>query len=310
MCDIYDLILVGGGPAGLTAALYAKRAGLNTLLLEGSALGGQAAVTPEIENWPATAHISGSEFSTALYEQTAALGAEIRFETAVGVQDQGTVKQIFTSQHTYRTRTVILANGVRRRKLGVPGEARLTGRGVSYCATCDGNFMKGKPVAVIGGGNTALEDALFLSTLCPSVWLVHRRDTFRGESHLVESVQNTANLYPMMGYTVLAVEGEEAVTGLTVAGAGIRRTLPVSGVFVAIGMIPDNSAFSPPVALDERGYLLAGEDCRTNVPGIFAAGDARSKDLRQLVTAAADGAMAASQAGRYLRGAASRPSAC
>ena len=283
---MYDVIVIGGGPAGLTAALYARRAGLTTLVLEGGALGGQAASTPEIENWPGSLHLSGAEFAMNLYEQVKALGAEVRFERASGLQDEGAVKRVLTPSGSWEGRTVILANGVRRRKLEVPGEERLAGRGVSYCATCDGNFFRGRETAVVGGGNTALEDALFLAKLCPKVWLIHRRDTFRGEEHLVRAVEHTGNIVPLMEHRMLSIRGAERVESVEVAGPE--------------GVIPDNSPFSPPLELDEHGYVRSGEDCRTNVPGVFAAGDTRAKVLRQLVTAAADGASAARQAGEYL----------
>lgn len=295
---MYDLIVIGGGPAGLTAALYGKRAGLSTLVLEGGALGGQAATTPEIANWPGTLTVAGPDFSTALYEQSVALGAEIRFEPATGLEDCGDFKVVTTPRDTYEGVSVILANGVRRRKLGVPGEDALAGRGVSYCATCDGNFFQGQDVAVVGGGNSALEDAIYLATLCPKVWLIHRRDTFTGERHLVDGVRDVANIYPLMRYAVSEILGDSAVTGLRANGPEGAKSLTVAGVFVAVGLEPDNARFSPPLALDGNGYVLADENCRTNVPNVFAAGDTRSKRLRQLVTAAADGAAAASQVGK------------
>ena len=297
---MYDVIVIGGGPAGLTAALYARRAGLTTLVLEGGALGGQAASTPEIENWPGSLHLSGAEFAMNLYEQVKALGAEVRFERASGLQDEGAVKRVLTPSGSWEGRTVILANGVRRRKLEVPGEERLAGRGVSYCATCDGGFFRGREVAVVGGGNTALEDAVYLDTICPTVWLIHRRDHFTGEKHLQDSLERCTHVEPLMEHRVLEVLGEGQVTGLRVAGPEGERVLPVAGVFAAVGLIPDNASFAPPLELDPYGYVKAGEDCTTGIPGVFAAGDTRSKELRQLVTAAADGAMAATRAGRYL----------
>ncbi len=297
---MYDIIIIGGGPAGLTAALYAKRAGCSTLLLEGGVLGGQAAATPAIENWPGTAHISGADFAENLSAQSRALGAELRFEAATGLEAAGGVKTVTTAAGSYSGRAVILANGVRRRKLGVPGEDRLTGRGVSSCATCDGGFFRGRDVAVVGGGNTALEDALYLAALCPTVWLIHRRSRFRGERHLVDSVGDVANIRPLMDTRVVEIQGEHAVSAVVTEGPRGRRVLPVSGVFAAVGLVPDNAAFSPPLELDEQGYICAGCDCRTGLPGVFAAGDTRTKDLRQLVTAAADGATAAAQAGLYL----------
>ena len=298
---MYDVIIIGGGPAGLTAAIYAKRAGYSTLLLEGGTPGGQAATTPDIENWPGSKQVSGPDFAMNLYEQAQALGTDIRFEQAASLADQGTYKTVTTGGSAYDGRTVIIANGVRRRKLEVPGEERLAGRGVSYCATCDGNFFRGRDTAVVGGGNTALEDALFLANICPNVYLVHRRDTFRAERHLIDALASAPNIHVLLSHRVVEIQGEQTVTSLLVEGPEGRRSLPVAGVFAAVGLVPDNQVFSPPLELDQEGYIIAGEDARTNVPGVFAAGDTRVKDLRQLVTAAADGASAATQAGRYLQ---------
>ena len=297
---MYDIIIIGGGTAGLTAALYAKRAGLNALLLEGGVPGGQAATTPEIENWPGTTHITGSDFALNLYEQSMALEVDIRFEAALGLEGEPWAWRVPTANNVYESRTVILANGVRRRKLEVPGEERLSGRGVSYCATCDGGFFKGKEVAVVGGGSAALEDALYLASLCPKVWLIHRRDTFRGESHLVNAVRSVDNIVPLMETRVLEILGDARVESLRLTGPDGERDLPVSAVFAAVGLIPDNAPFAPPLTLDAQGYITAGDDCRTELPGVYAAGDTRAKSLRQLVTAASDGAMAAAQAGNDL----------
>ena len=298
---MYDVIIIGGGPAGLTAAIYAKRAGYSTLLLEGGTPGGQAATTPDIENWPGSKQVSGPDFAMNLYEQAQALGTDIRFEQAASLADRGTYKTVTTGGSAYDGRTVIIANGVRRRKLEVPGEERLAGRGVSYCATCDGNFFRGRDTAVVGGGNTALEDALFLANICPNVYLVHRRDTFRAERHLIDALASAPNIHVLLSHRVVEIQGDQTVTSLLVEGPEGRRSLPVAGVFAAVGLVPDNQVFSPPLELDQEGYIIAGEDARTNVPGVFAAGDTRVKDLRQLVTAAADGASAATQAGRYLQ---------
>ena len=300
---MYDIIIIGAGPAGLTAAIYAKRAGYSALLLEGGTPGGQAATTPDIENWPGSKQVSGPDFAMNLYEQAQSLGTDIRFERVAALSDQGAYKTVTTGGNTYEGRAVIIANGVRRRKLEVPGEERLAGRGVSYCATCDGNFFRGRDTAVVGGGNTALEDALFLANICPNVYLVHRRDSFKAERHLIDALAAAPNIHVLLSHKVLEVQGEQAVSSLLVEGPEGRRSLPVAGVFAAVGLAPDNQVFSPPLELNEAGYIVAGEDTRTNVPGIFAAGDTRVKDLRQLVTAAADGAAAASQAGRYLQSA-------
>lgn len=297
---MFDIIVVGAGPAGLTAALYARRAGQSVLILEGGVPGGQAVSTPHVENWPGTLSISGSDFAMGLYQQVTDLGAEFQFAAAKSLEDRGAVKVIDTGEQTYEGRTLILANGVRRRKLEVPGEKELGGRGVSYCATCDGSFFKGKDVAVVGGGNTAVEDAIYLSAICPTVWLIHRRDQFTAQKYLLDSLASRSNVKFLMNHRVIEIQGKEKVEGLRLAGPDNQRMIRVSGVFAAVGLIPDNAVFSPPLELDPFGYIQAGEDCATNVPGVFAAGDTRSKELRQLVTAASDGAMAASQAGRYL----------
>ena len=297
---MYDIIIVGAGPAGLTAALYARRAGHTVLILEGGVPGGQAATTPNVENWPGTPAIGGSDFAMNLYQQVQDLGAEVAFAAVTGLRDEGAVKTVLAGEQAFQGRAVILANGVRRRKLDVPGEERLAGGGVSYCATCDGGFFRGRDVAVIGGGNTALEDAVYLSALCPTVWLIHRRNQFRAERHLIDALAGKDNIKFLMEHRVLEIRGDHQVEALRLVGPEGETTLPVAGVFAAVGLIPDNAPFSPPVELDQGGYIRSGEDCATNVPGVFAAGDTRTKDLRQLVTAAADGAAAASRAGQYL----------
>ena len=299
---MYDIIIVGAGPAGLTAALYARRAGHSVLVLEGGVPGGQAVTTPHVENWPGTLSISGPDFAMGLYQQCMDLGAEIQFAAVTGFQDQGDVKVVLAGEERFQGRALILANGVQRRKLGVPGEERLGGRGVSYCATCDGSFFKGKDVAVVGGGNTAVEDAVYLASICPTVWLIHRRDKLTAQKYLVDGLKDKPNVKLLMEHKVLEIQGEKQVESIRLMGPDHQRILHVSAVFAAVGLIPDNAKFSPPLALNEYGYLQAGEDCVTNIPGVFAAGDTRSKELRQLVTAAADGAMAASKAGQYLGG--------
>ena len=299
---MYDIIIVGAGPAGLTAALYARRAGHSVLVLEGGVPGGQAVTTPHVENWPGTLSISGPDFAMGLYQQCTDLGAEIQFAAVTGFQDQGSVKVVLAGEEQFQGRALILANGVQRRKLGVPGEERLGGKGVSYCATCDGSFFKGKDVAVVGGGNTAVEDAIYLASICPTVWLIHRRDKLTAQKYLVDGLKDKPNVKLLMEHKVLEIQGEKQVESIRLMGPDHQRILHVSAVFAAVGLIPDNAKFSPPLALNEYGYLQAGEDCVTNLSGVFAAGDTRSKELRQLVTAAADGAMAASKAGQYLGG--------
>ena len=296
-----DAIIIGAGTAGLTAAIYLRRAEKTVLVLEANSFGGQIVNTPSIENFPAAPHISGFDFAMKLYEQATELGAEIRFERVTGLID-GPVKTVVTPKHTYEGKTVILATGSVNRKLGLPGEDRLTGRGVSYCATCDGHFFRKKTVSVVGGGNTALEDALYLSDLAEKVYLIHRRDSFRGDESLASSLSARPNVEFVLNSTVTGLLAEEnKLKAIEVTNkAGETRTIGTDGVFVAVGRIPENEVFTPLVQVDPAGYILAGEDCRTNVPGIFAAGDNRTKTVRQLVTAAGDGAVAATEAVKYL----------
>ena len=295
-----DVLIIGAGTAGLTAAIYARRAEKTVLVLEASSFGGQIVNTPSIENFPAAPHVSGFDFAMRLYEQATALGAEIRFEKALELRD-GDPKTVVTAKNEYVAKTVILATGSKNRKLGLPEEERLTGRGVSYCATCDGHFFRGKTVAVVGGGNTALEDALYLSDMASKVYLIHRRDSFRGEEALANRLKEKENAEFVLNSTVTELIAGAKLEAVRVSSTdGNERVLPVDGLFVAIGRIPENQAFSPPVQLDEAGYVAAGEDCRTNVPGVFVAGDNRTKTVRQLVTAAGDGAVAALEAVKYL----------
>ncbi|MCI9196051.1 MAG: FAD-dependent oxidoreductase [Angelakisella sp.] len=298
----YDVLILGGGPAGLAAALYAKRAGVSVLVLERSIYGGQVTNTPTVENYPGILNISGVDLAMALYEQVTGLGIEVRLEEPVSYQLDAPAKAVATARGLYEAKAVIVANGVKRRTLGCPGEERLAGRGVSYCATCDGAFFQGAEVAIVGGGNTALEDALFLSNNCAAVHLIHRRDQFRGSSILAEAVKKRQNIHLHLNSVVEEITGEEKVAGarLRDVTTGEETRLELSGVFVAVGLAPDNAAFAGQLALDGAGYIQAGEDCRTNLAGVFAAGDTRTKEVRQIITAAADGAVAALGAANYV----------
>ena len=278
-----DLIVIGAGPAGLSAAIYAARAGHTVTVLEELVFGGQVATTPEVENYPAIRKIDGVEFSMNLYNQATELGAKVEFAGATKVDLTGPVKQVWAGETLYEAKAVILANGAKRRKLDVPGEERLSGKGVSYCATCDGAFYRGKVTAIVGGGNTALEDALFLANNCETVHLIHRRDSFRGSKILSDAVIARKNI--VIHYDSIPTDAAE--------------TIPVSGVFVAVGLAPDNHLVEGQLEL-ENGYVKAGEDCATNLPGVFVAGDTRTKAVRQIVTAASDGAVAAVNASTYL----------
>ena len=298
---MYDVLIVGAGPAGLTAAIYACRAEKRTLVLEAKSYGGQIINTPDIANYPVAPGISGFDFATTLYNQAKDLGAEIKFEKVTEVRD-GDVKTVVTPKNTYEAKTVILATGAENRKLGVENEDKLLGKGISYCATCDGNFYRKKVVAVAGGGNTAVEDALYLADLAEWVYLIHRRDSFRADATLVSKLKERDNVELVLNCNVTKLIAEQRLQGVEVTDkiSGDTRVLDVAGLFVAVGQVPENQNFAALIDLDNGGYAIAGEDCRTKVPGIFVAGDNRVKDVRQLITAASDGAVAATAAVRYL----------
>jgi len=302
MAERYDIIIAGGGPAGLTAAIYARRAGRTVLLLEKESFGGQIAAAPRVENYPGIPSIPGAELADRLYGQAEALGARIELEEIRSVED-GAEKTVRTDYGVYTCRALILATGMERRTLGLPGEGVL--RGVSYCAVCDGAFYQGRPVAVCGGGSAALQDALFLSGLCSHVTLIHRRQEFRGDPILVRELEGKANVTLLRNTEVTALEGPAALTGLslrnTVTGEASR--LAVSGLFEAVGQLPRRELSASLVETDEAGFIPAGEDCLTSRAGVFAAGDCRVKSVRQLTTACADGAVAATAACLWCRGA-------
>ena len=298
---MYDIIIIGGGPAGLTAAVYARRAGKNVLVLEATSCGGQIINTPDIENYPVEEHISGYDFGMRLTNQAKALGAEIVMEKAVEIRLNGDNKTVATTKAEYTAKAVIIATGSASRKLGLENEDALIGRGVSYCATCDGNFFRKKKVAVVGGGNTALEDALYMADIADTVYLIHRRDSFRGEEATVARLKTKENVQFVYNSTVTALNAEKRLKSIEVTNKdGSVSTLEVNGLFVAVGRIPENRNFAAVAELDESGYAIAGENCRTKTPGVFVAGDNRQKDVRQLVTAAADGAVAATEAVKYV----------
>ena len=297
---MYDIGIIGGGTAGMTAAIYGQRAGKKTIIIEGGAFGGQITSSSNVENYPGIASVSGSEFSMNLLDQAVKLGAETAMEQVTGIREDGSGKVIETAGKEYPCRSVILATGVTHRHLGVPNEERLTGAGVSYCATCDGMFFRGRDVAVVGGGSTALQDAEFLSNYCRKVYLIHRRDEFRGEDSIVKRL--SGNVEFVLSATVKEIIGDQSVEGLTLNNkkTGEEFKLDVSGVFIAVGQIPKNEIFADVVKLDGDGFILAAEDCVTSHPGIFAAGDCRTKEVRQLTTAAADGAVAALAACKFI----------
>lgn len=303
---MYDVVIIGAGIAGLTAAIYVRRSNKTVLVLEGQAYGGQIINTLQIENWPGDYGVSGVNLMQKIYKQATELGAEVEFEEVEVVEKVGEDFVIKTEDGEYKAGAVILAVGAEDKKLGIEREAELTGRGVSYCATCDGAFYKGKNVAVIGGGNTALYDAVYLADIADKVHVVHRRDEFRGDAVLVEKLKRKENVEFVLGYVPEQILGDDRVAGVKLAPSGkvdsviSEKILYVDGIFVAIGKKPATEKFAELVKLDENGYIVASEDCRTSCDGVYVAGDCRTKDIRQLVTAAADGAVAADAAVNYL----------
>ena len=298
---IYDSIIIGAGTAGLTAAIYLGRAKKSVLVIESKTYGGQIINTARIENWPAAPHISGPNFATKLHGQAESFGAKFVFEEVIKIED-GAPKTIITSDNKYQGKTVIIATGSAERPLGLENEEELIGRGVSYCATCDGNFFKDQDVAVNGGGNTAFWDALYLSDLCKTVYIIHRRDAFRADAHLVEKAKEKGNIKFVLNTTIEKLnEKNTKLTSLTLKTAKDTSELEIAGLFVAIGRVPATDFVKDLINLDNSGYIQSDESCKTNIKGIFVAGDCRNKPVHQLVTAASDGAVAANAAIDYLK---------
>ena len=288
---MYDIIVVGGGPAGMTAAIYARRANKKVLVFEGKACGGQILNATEVDNYPGFESISGYDLSQNMYNQALKLGAEFKFEMVKKITKE---KKVITDNGEYEAKAIILATGAENRRLNIVEEADYIGRGISYCATCDGNFFKGKDVAVVGGGNTALEDALYLANLCNKVYLIHRRDQFRGEDKYVEQIKLNDNIELILNSQVVDLIGEERLTQVTVKNNDEQeRTIDVSGLFIAVGQQPRNEMFADVVEIDEKGYIKAHDEVYTNVEGIYVAGDTINKVLKQLTTAVSDGSLAA-----------------
>lgn len=296
-----DIIVIGGGPAGLTAAVYARRAGKSVLVLEKDALGGQITWSPKVENYPAVPAVSGMDLGNRMAEQAMDMGAEVEIDEVRRIEDFGSHKRVYGSFGTeYDARAVILAAGARPRKLGLKRENELVGSGVGYCAVCDGAFFKGQAVAVNGGGNSALQDAVLLSDLCSRVYLVHRRDSFRGEEALADQLRGKENVEFVLNAVITELKGDSELSGITVEQDGVQREIPVSGLFVAIGHEPDLAAFADFLDRDAQGYAASDEGCLTKTEGFFVAGDCRRKKIRQVTTAAADGAVAALAACAWL----------
>ncbi len=283
---MYDIIIVGAGPAGMTAAIYGLRANKRVLILEAKAYGGQIVNASKVENYPGIESISGFDFATNLYNQVIKLGGEIKYETVVKVDEHS----VITTSNTYETKAIILAVGVKNRKLNLDREIELTGKGVSYCATCDGNFYKGKDVAVIGGGNTALEDAIYLADLANHVYLIHRGDSFRADQKYQDELSSKSNIECIMNANVSKLNGENVLESIDLDNG---KNIEVSGLFIAIGQQPNNAIFSNVADIDENGYIISKDGVHTNKEHVYVAGDARKKELRQLVTAESDGAIAA-----------------
>lgn len=298
---MYDIIIIGAGPAGLTSAIYAREASKKVLVLEAKTYGGQIITTLDIENYPTQPHISGVDFATKLYNQALELGAEVLFEKAIDIKDGCYEKEVITEKNAYKCKSIILATGADNRKLNLKNEDELIGKGISYCATCDGNFYKNKNVAVVGGGNTAIEDALYLSDIVNTVYLIHRRNELRADKKLVSKLEKKANVKFIYNTNVTKLNSKEKLNSIEITNNdGNTEELIIDGLFIAVGKIPENQNFAKIISLNDAGYVIASEDCHTNVEGIFVAGDNRVKQVRQLVTAASDGAVAAIEAIKYL----------
>ncbi len=298
---MYDIIIIGGGPCGLTAALYALRAEKSVLILERLGLGGQIALSESVENFPGISSISGQDFTDNLSSQVEAFGGEIRYENVTSIVP-GDIKTVVCEGGEYRSKAVIIATGLKNRRLGAHGEDLLIGRGVSFCAVCDGRFFKGKNVAVIGGGNTAVEEAKYLSNIANKVFLIHRRDRFRAEEWLLRKLKECKNVEFILDTVVDKFCGENKLSGLDLVNQKTKEKqhIEVDGAFIAVGQVPQNESFKDLISLSPDGYALSGEDCTTNHKGIFVAGDCRNKEVRQLTTAVGDGSVAALNACKFL----------
>ena len=297
---IYDIIVIGGGPAGLTAALYAKRANKSVLIIEKAAYGGQITYSPKVENIPGFIEVSGNEFAEKLVEQVVEQGAELEFCEVLSVED-GEAKRVVTDGGVFEGKAVIIATGAKHRRLNLEGEERFIGDGISFCAVCDGAFYKDKVVGVVGGGNSALQEALLLSDLCKKVYVIQNLGKLTGENKLQEQLKTKANVEIILSTLVKSYLGSDKFEGIEVVSAdGEERSISLDGLFVAIGLIPQNGIFKNVLDLNEYGYADSGEDCKAKMKGIFVAGDCRSKKIRQVATAMADGAVSALAACDYV----------
>lgn len=305
MGNKYDVVIVGGGPAGLTAGIYAARAGKSTAIIERGLIGGQITFTDSIDNFPAAPGMNGAEYAMKIQAQAESFGAEIIMDEIVEVaapETEGKSFKIKGNSDEYEATAIVLATGLDNRKMGISGEDGLISRGISFCAVCDGAFFRNKEVAVYGGGNTAVEDAAFLANICTKVTIIHRRDRFRAEQAVVDELKALDNVEFLMTSNVVGVNGENALESITVKNneTGETKDIAVSALFVAIGKIPNGKPFANLVATDEAGYFEIGESCEAGTPGVFVAGDGRSKELKQLTTAVSDGSIAATKACHYV----------
>ena len=299
---MYDIVIIGAGPAGLTAAVYGGRAEKSVLVLEKETFGGQVTHSPKIENYPGTLQMSGNEFAEKLVEQALSLGAEIELDEVTAVETDGKIKKVIGENATYEAKSVIVATGSKHRKLGAADEEKFVGTGISYCAVCDGAFYKDKEVAVIGGGNTALQEAVMLSELCKKVTLVQNLSFFTGEKKLLNQLEKKDNVEFITSSVVCGLEGEDTLSAVKIKNTETNeeKTIFVDGIFVAIGQVPENEPFRSVASLDEYGYIVSGEECESGTQGVFVAGDCRTKLVRQIATAVSDGAVAAVNACRYI----------
>ena len=298
---MYDIIIIGGGPAGLTAALYACRANKSVLVIEKASFGGQITYSPRVENIPGFLDVTGNEFAEKLVEQVLAQNTEVECAQVLKITDNGEFKTVLTDSGEFTSKAVIVATGAKHRLLGLEREEEFIGEGISFCAVCDGAFYENKTVAVIGGGNSALQEAILLSDLAQKVYVVQNLDFFTGEEKLVNQLKSKDNVEIILGTVVESILGNEEFEGIVIRNNSNETSeLKLDGMFVAIGLVPQNEEFSDLINLDERGYVAAGEDCRTNANGIFVAGDCRTKSIRQVTTAVGDGAVAALAACEYI----------
>lgn len=297
---MYDIIIIGAGPAGMTAALYAKQARKNILVLEKEIYGGQILKADKIKNYPGFKEISGYEFSNNLYNQLTDLGVEIKFEEVIEIISQENEKEVKTKKGNYLAKSVIIASGAKNRKLNLNNEDKLIGKGISYCTTCDGMFFKDKIVAIYGGGNSAIDGALYLSDICKKVYLIYRQKDFKTDNENINKLKSTDNIECIFNTNIIDLVGENKLERITLKEEVKQYNLEVDGLFIEIGYIPVSEICKNIVKTDSKGYIIANEDCKTNIDGIFAAGDVRIKDVRQLTTACSDGTTAALNACKYL----------